>query len=88
MVGGAFEDDGADVKRMHKALLRGKGPSFEPVEAKLGTLLAEGRRLVAEQEFVMRSRLSEDYLKTVGDEARAKREGRWRGGGPGIGLTG
>lgn len=76
------------MKRIHKALLRGKGPSFEPVEARLEALLAEGRRLVAEQEFVLRSRLSEDYLKTLGGEAKAKREGRWRGGGPGLGLKG
>jgi hypothetical protein len=86
--GGELSDEGSDVKAVHRALLKGKGPVFEPVEATLEGLLAEGRRLVAEQELVNRSRLSEDYLKAVGKEAELRRAGKWRWGSPGIGLKG
>jgi hypothetical protein len=91
MAGGVEELSDASKQgtdAIHKALIKGLGPRFEPVDAKLEDLLKEGRRLVAEQELVKRNRLSEEYLKTLGKEAQAKREGRWRVAANGIGLQG
>jgi len=91
LAGGDLADEAtgdAAVKKIHTALLKGQGPVFEPVTARLEDLLREGRRLVAEQELVNRSRLSEDYLKTLAGEARAKREGTWRVAANGVGLKG
>jgi hypothetical protein len=84
-------DDGgnADFSKVQAALLKRQGlPVFEPVTARLDDLLKEGRRLVAEQEHVNRNRLSEEYLKTLGAEAKAKRDGTWRTAANGVGLQG
>lgn len=88
VAGGELAADEADPSRVHRALLKGQGPTFEPITARLDDLLREGRRLVAEQELVNRSRLSEEYLKTLAGERKAKEEGRWKVGGGGVGLKG
>jgi hypothetical protein len=91
MAGGVTElTDATDkaTQAIHRALLRGEGPQFDPVDAKLQDLLLEGRRLVSEQELVNRNRLSEEYLKSLGKEAKMKREGTWRVAANGVGLQG
>jgi hypothetical protein len=52
-------------------------PVFQQVELRLSDLLAEGQRLVAEQDAVNSLKLSEEYLKDTGG-----------GGGSLIGLMG
>jgi hypothetical protein len=89
IAGGELATEKADTMRIHTALLKKQGlPTFEPVTARLDDLLREGRRLVAEQELVKQNRLSEEYLKTLAGEARAKREGTWRVAANGVGLKG
>lgn len=58
--------DEARVKEVNKRLLSQKDlPEFEPVPLTLADLLAEGRRLVGEQEAVNQGRLGELYMKGV-----------------------
>lgn len=77
-----FGDDAADFTDLHRRLVKGKDlPQFKPVTATLDALVAEGERLVREQDLVNAHKLSEDYLKGL---AAAKR----KLGMPGIGLKG
>jgi hypothetical protein len=61
--------EGADVDRVNKALLNEKQrPSFESPEVTLEMLLAEGKRLVEEQDLIMQQKLSEEYMKGIKDQ--------------------
>lgn len=46
-------------------------PTFEPVDLHVDDLLKEGRRLVAEQDAVMRLKLSDEYMKNTGKKGRS-----------------
>lgn len=81
VTGASFDDEAADFKDVHRRLVKQKDlPQFTPVRATLDVLVAEGERLVAEQDAVNSSKLSEDYLKHL-TEAKKRR-------GAGIGLQG
>ncbi|GBF99559.1 ribulose bisphosphate carboxylase oxygenase, chloroplastic [Raphidocelis subcapitata] len=76
-----FDSDKADFSDLHRRLVKGADlPQFEPVTATLAALVAEGERLVAEQDAVNANKLSEEYLKHLA--AAKKRRG------VGIGLSG
>ena len=61
--------EGADVERVNKALLNYHNrPSFDSPVVTLAMLLAEGHRLVAEQDLVMEQKLSEEYMKGLKDQ--------------------
>lgn len=58
--------DQSRVLEVNKRLLSQTGvPEFTPVPISLDMLMAEGRRLVAEQEAVNTSRLGQLYMKGV-----------------------
>jgi hypothetical protein len=60
----SFAEDEAIFKEVHRRLINKEDlPEFEPVQLSLQDLLAEGRRLVAEQDAVMSAKLSEEYMR-------------------------
>jgi hypothetical protein len=60
----SFNADEANFKEVHRRLINKEGlPEFEPVQLTLQDLLAEGRRLVAEQDAVNSAKLSEEYMR-------------------------
>ncbi len=64
--GSSFDSEDADFKEVHRRLINKEGlPEFEPVPLSLDMLLAEGRRLVAEQDAVNSAKLSEEYMRGV-----------------------
>ena len=78
VIDGDISDANDNLKNMGRRLLAKEGlPKFEPVTLQLKDLLAEGERLVMEQDMVRTMKLSEDYLKNMG-----------KGGRSMIGLTG
>ena len=83
VVGGDLAAEGANMSEVSRRLLTGDGvPAFEPVTATLDALLAEGRRLIAEQDAVNANSLAEEYLKGL---KQSKARGK---GAPGLGLGG
>jgi len=51
------------VKEVNRRLLQQKNlPEFEPVPLSLASLVAEGMRLVAEQDLVNNTKLGEEYM--------------------------
>lgn len=64
--GSTLDSDQANFKEVHRRLIKREGlPVFEPVPITLDMLLAEGRRLVAEQDAVNSAKLSEEYMRGV-----------------------
>eukprot|EP00878_Enallax_costatus_P019250 GHUV01020305.1.p1 GENE.GHUV01020305.1~~GHUV01020305.1.p1 ORF type:complete len:358 (+),score=81.86 GHUV01020305.1:442-1515(+) len=64
--GSSFDAEDADFKEVHRRLINKEGlPEFEPVPLTLDLLLAEGRRLVAEQDAVNNAKFSEEYMRGV-----------------------
>lgn len=62
----SFDSNEANYKEVHRRLINREGlPEFEPVPISLASLLAEGRRLVAEQDAVNSAKLSEEYMRGV-----------------------
>ncbi|KAI8473751.1 MAG: hypothetical protein J3K34DRAFT_164814 [Monoraphidium minutum] len=83
VTGATFDAESSNFAEIHRRLVKQTDlPRFEPVTATLGMLVAEGERLVAEQDLVNASKLSEDYLK--GLAAAKKRKSTWGG----VGLSG
>lgn len=69
LAGAALTDTAADLKEVQRRLLKRDGvPVFEPVQLTLDMLVAEGERLVREQDLVNSNKLSEEYMKTLKDE--------------------
>ncbi|KAF8055666.1 rca [Scenedesmus sp. PABB004] len=67
------------ISEVNRRLLSQQGvPEFEPAAISLDGLVAEGRRLVAEQELVNSSKLSEAYMRGV---AWGERDAAGGGGG-------
>jgi hypothetical protein len=67
--------DEAKVKEVNRRLLSKQGvPDFQPVPLTLEGLMAEGRRLVAEQDAINSSKLGELYMKGV---AWGEGKGAW-----------
>lgn len=74
IVGTPIEDEGANMSALSAALVRREGddtpkpdgPCLDGVAVTLDKLMAEGRRLVAEQDAVNEVRLSTEYLKDTG----------------------
>jgi SpoVK/Ycf46/Vps4 family AAA+-type ATPase len=82
--------DEARVKEVNKRLLAQKNlPEFEPVPLTLASLVAEGMRLVTQQDLVNTNKLGEEYMRGVawGDVDTG---GGWAnsGGEGGVGLLG
>ena len=46
-------------------------PTFEPVQLHVEDLLKEGSRLAAEQDAVMRLRLSDEYMRNTGKKGQS-----------------
>ncbi|CAL5221664.1 g3892 [Coccomyxa viridis] len=70
------EDDinaeGANLQELSRRLINREGlPTFEPVKLHVEDLLKEGRRLAAEQDAVMRLRLSDEYMKNTGKKGQS-----------------
>ncbi|PSC73399.1 ribulose bisphosphate carboxylase oxygenase chloroplastic [Micractinium conductrix] len=64
VIHGDIAEENENMKELGKRLLKQEDlPVFEPVDLTLEMLMAEGRRLVQEQEFVNSMRLSQEYLK-------------------------
>jgi hypothetical protein len=67
----SLDAEDANFKEVNRRLINKEGlPEFEPVAVTLQDLLAEGRRLVAEQDAVNNAKLSEEYMRG------AKRDGK------------
>ncbi len=63
---GEISDENENLGNLGKRLLKRDTtplPSFEPVDLSLKDLLAQGERLVAEQDLVQSMKLSKEYLK-------------------------
>lgn len=73
--------DEVRVKEVNKRLLSQQDlPEFEPVPLTLASLVAEGMRLVQEQELVSTSKLGEEYMVSHKRENERKRGRRVRVG--------
>ncbi|KIZ00211.1 hypothetical protein MNEG_7747 [Monoraphidium neglectum] len=82
ITGSKFDAEKINFSELHRRLVKQKDlPQFDPVTATLGMLVAEGERLVAEQDAVNANKLSEEYLKHLRE---AKKRSAWGG----IGLQG
>ncbi|WIA19725.1 hypothetical protein OEZ85_005651 [Tetradesmus obliquus] len=69
----SLDAEDANFKEVNRRLINKEGlPVFEPVAITVQDLLAEGRRLVAEQDAVNAAKLSEEYMRGV------KRDGKPR----------
>ena len=56
----------------HRNMMCREGlPTFEPVQLHVEDLLKEGRRLAAEQDAVMRLKLSDEYMRNTGKKGRS-----------------
>jgi len=66
VIDGDITDENENLQNLGKRLLKkdeSSLPSFEPENLTLADLLAQGERLVAEQELVQSMKLSQEYLK-------------------------
>ncbi len=62
--GSSLDAEGANFKEVSRRLLAQEGlPELQPVSPTLDDLMAEGARLVAEQDAVNQHKLSEDYMR-------------------------
>lgn len=61
---GEISDENENLKELGRRLVKKDNlPEFKPVKLSREALLAEGRRLVQEQEYVVSMKLSDEYLK-------------------------
>lgn len=64
VIAGEISEENENLKELGRRLVAKEGlPQFEPVELTMDMLLAEGDRLVREQDAVQSMRLSDEYLK-------------------------
>eukprot|EP00884_Botryococcus_braunii_P014753 jgi/Botrbrau1/23279/Bobra.0102s0022.1 len=64
----SLDNEDANLSDMSKRLVTKQGlPVFEQVELRLSDLMAEGRRLVTEQDHINSIKLSTEYLKDTGN---------------------
>jgi len=64
VISGEIAEENENLKELGRRLVAREGlPTFEPVELTVEALMAEGGRLVMEQEAVKSMKLSKEYLK-------------------------
>lgn len=82
-MGGGFADPGTDMTKMRQLFLKRnkdgqldlRGVPFQPPTIAREALLEQGRRIVAEQDYINKLKLGQQYLKHWGKPAKQPRGG-------------